>query len=292
MNRRTLIIVILGSLFALQVAMLASWHYNLGESLTATDFITSLITLVVTAVIYIFSARYYFAAIKRSTEAHAAKGSAELEHMFDLYHAMAKREEELARKVCKAIESELGQARDELADGRLGQTDIHLQRCLDMATEALPQRCHNVTVAAALEAESRQCANEGVELITKADVPAVIGIPDIDVAAVLFSMIDKALADCKALQENDPMAKPTITVRALSEKDQLVIEVENSRRADTRQKRRKPKKDTSQGEYDWNSKVVHNLVKGHSGIVETVEEGNSTRTTVMIPMTHEEMLPA
>ena len=288
MNRRTLIIALLGSLFALQVAMLVGWHVSSGNSPTTIDVATSFLALAATAIIYTISARLYFAAIRRSTEAHAARGNEELERTFELYRAMAQREEQLTRKVCQAIEAELGQAREDLADGKIEQTDSHLQHCLDMATDALPQRCRNVTVAAALEAESRQCANESIEFVTKADVPATIALPDIDVAAVLFSMIDKALADCKALRAEDPSANPTITVRALTEKDQLVIEVENSRYTGKSQKRKKSAKGVSQDGYDWNSKVVDNLVKSHGGIVETVEENDLTRTTVMIPMEHME----
>lgn len=264
--------------------MLVGWHVSSGNRPTTIDVVTSFLALAATAIIYTISARLYFAAIKRSTEAHAAKGNAELERTFELYRAMAQREEHLARKICQAIETELGQAREDLADGRIEQTDNHLQHCLDMATDALPQRCRNVTVAAALEAESRQCANESIELVTKADVPASIALPDIDVAAVLFSMINKAIADCKALRAEDPLANPTISVRALTEKDQLVIEVENSRYATDSKKGKRPTKGASQGEYDWNSKVVDNLVKSHGGIVEAVEGNDSARTTVMIPL--------
>lgn len=290
MDRRRLIIVLLGLLVALQAAMLTGRLISLNSPLTTTDVATSSFALAATIIIYIAGTHFYFAAIRRSAQAHAARGNAELERMFELYRTRAQREEHLTRRVCQAIESELGQARDDLADGRIEQTDSHLQHCLDITTDALPERCHNVTAAAVFEAESRQCANEGVKLITMADIPATIGLPDIDVAAILFSMIDGALEECKAQLAENPLSKPTITARAITEKDELVIEVEHTQQASDSAVRRKAKGTRSQSrdEYDWNSKVVGNLVKEHRGLVESVEEGGLARTTIMIPLQHAE----
>ena len=130
--------------------------------------------------------------------------------------------------------------------------------------------------------------SEGVELVTKTRVPAVIALPDIDVAAMLFSMIDEALEKCRAQLAENPSAKPTINVRALTEKDELLIDVECTRLSGGSKKHGKARRTGSQDEYEWDSKVVDNLVRGHGGLVERAERDGLTRTTIMIPLRHRE----
>ena len=99
MNRRTLIVVIFSMLFVLQAALLFSWHLTSDKPMQASDIAVSVLTLCLTAIIYVASTRFYFMAIKRSTEAHVAREGAELEHSLELYRSIALREEQLARKV-------------------------------------------------------------------------------------------------------------------------------------------------------------------------------------------------
>ena len=284
MNRRTLIVVIFSMLFVLQAALLFSWHLTSDKPMQASDIAVSVLTLCLTAIIYVASTRFYFMAIKRSTEAHVAREGAELEHSLELYRSIALREEQLARKVCSAIENELVLAREDLAQGDIAKADVRLQNSLDMATEAIPSRCNNVTIAAVLEAESRQCENDGVRLTTEVAVPEEIGLPDIDMAALLFSLIDRALDDCKAQRAEDPSSNPTIAVRMLTDAGQLLIEVESTRDDTSAPSRRTVQKGTSKSGYDWNDKVIEGFTKGHGGIVEHSNDGKAHRTSVMIPL--------
>ena len=284
MNRRNLITALFAGLFLLQAVLLASWHIASAEPLRPVDVAVSIVTLAVTGIVYLFSARLYRQAIKRSTETHVAQASEDLERSLKLYRDMAAREEALTRKVCDAIETELNLAREDLAQGKLTEVDSHLQHSLDMATEALPTRCHNTTVAAVLEAESRQCANEGVILEAKADVPAIVGLSDIEMAALFFSLIDDALGSCRELREDDPATEPTISVRALTDAGQLLIEVDAPRAGSGGKKRRGTSARSANGKTDWNARVVEDFVKSNNGLIERTEESYLTRTSVMIPL--------
>ena len=278
MNRRTLIVVIFSVLFVLQAVLLLSWHFTSDKPVQAVDVAVSVLTLALTAIIYIASTRFYFAAIKRSTEAHVAREGAKLEHSLELYRSIAAREEQLTRKVCSAIENELVLAQEDLAQGDVSKADARLQNSLNMATEAIPSRCRNVTIAAVLEAESRQCENDAVRLTSEVAVPEEIGLPDIDMAALLFSLIDRALDECRAQREADPSSNPSIAVRMLTNTGQLLIEVENTCEGSDGTDR------GSKDGYDWNDKVIEGFTKGHGGIVEHSSDDKTHRTSVMIPL--------
>jgi len=285
MNRRTQIIALFVVLFFAQVALLIYWHVGSAVPLRPADVAISALTLLVTGVVYYFSARYYLKAIKQAAAIHAMRASEDLERSLELYRTMADREEQLVRRICEAIDAELVQAQEELAQGETTEVSVHLQRSLDMASEAIAPRCQNAVIAAVLDAEDRQFSSEGIELTTKANIPAEIGIPDIEIAAVLFNLADEALANCKALIEQDPSAKPSASIRMLTDTGQLVIETESPGHTGSKKTRRNAAKSaSSKTKPNWSARVIEDFVQGNGGIVEFAEGNGIARTSVMIPL--------
>lgn len=285
MNRRAQIIALFVILFFAQVALLIYWHVGSAAPLRPADVAISALTLLVTGVVYYFSARYYLKAIKQAAAIHAMRASEDLERSLELYRTMADREEQLVRRICEAIDVELVQAQEELAQGETAEVSAHLQRSLDMASEAIAPRCQNAVIGAVLDAEDRQFSSEGIGLTAMADVPAEMEIPDIEIAAVLFNLADGALANCKALRERDPSAKPSASIRMLTDSGQLVIETESPGHAGSKKTRRNPAQATSsKTRTNWSAKVIEDFVQGNGGIVEFADEGGVARTSVMIPL--------
>ena len=285
MNRRAQIITLFAILFFAQVALLVCWHTQSSVPLRPSDVAISAITLLVTGVVYFFSARYYIRAVKQAAAIHNLRASEDLERSLELYRTMADREEQLVRRICNAIDAELLQAQEELAHGKTTEVKSHLQRSLDMASETIVPSCQNAVIAAVLDAEDRQFASEGIKLIIKADIPAEIDIPDIEIAAVLFNLTDEALANCKALIERDPSAEPIATIRMLTDTGQLVIEIESPNCTDSKTAGwRASKAAASKATSNWGARVIEDFVRGNGGIVEFTEKDSITRTSVMIPL--------
>ena len=285
MSRRTQIMALFAMLFLVQMALLTYWHIESSAPLHIADVAVSGLTLLVTAVVYFISARYYLRSIKHATVLHAAHMSGKLEQSLELYRAMAEREEQVVRHICSEIDSELVQAREELAAGETDEIRAHLQRSLSMASETATPRCQNAVIAAVLDAEARQFTSEGFELITKVDIPAEIGIPDIEIAAMLFNLADEALTNCKALSEQNPSVKPSATIRMLTNAGQLVIEaVSPSYTSPTNTKGGTSRVAPHKSTLDWSARVIEDFARSNGGIIEFFEEGSISRMSVMIPL--------
>lgn len=284
MNRRRVIIVLTGVFYLLQLALIAYWHSLAEEGTRMLDLAISVGIAVVIGLIDAAVARYLLQALRRAETAYAADVSERLEQSLESYRVTAEREDALAQEVGSAVELELAAARRALAEGRVGDLDHHLQHGLDIASQTRASYCENVTVAAVLETKVRQCEEAGVRLVPQVVLPNELGLPDVDVAAVFFNLIDNALHECVALVA-EGVDEPTIVTKARVQAGQLFVSVENPCRADVdaHSKARAHRAESGQL-HGWGTEIVASIAQDHGGIAEFEAHDGTFVANVMIPL--------
>ena len=285
MSRQRTIVVLAAVYYAAQMALLVYWH-----SLAVPEFrlLDALITLGIAAVMGFidwWSARYLLQALSRTEQVYADDVSQQLEQSLENYRTLAEREEQRSAEIGREVEAELAQARKSLAEGRTDDVAMHLQQGLDIATSLRKPPCDNVAVAAILEAKTRECEEAGVELSTQVALPAELGLPDIEVASLLFNLIDNALHECAALRAQDAVAKPVITLHARTQAGQLFVQASNPCRPGIQAPGSRTEKRDTEALHGWGTDIVRTIAHNHGGIAEFTFENEVFIATVMIPLT-------
>lgn len=317
MSRRRIIIVLTCSFYALQVGLLVCWHMLASVELRMVDALISVGIAAVLGIVDASAARYLLQALHRSETVYAADVSTRLERSLEGYRLVAEHDERLVQEVGRAVEKELLRARKALAQRRAAAVDEHLRTSVGIASLTRPPYCDNVAVSAVLDSKARQCEEAGVGFDAKVDVPADLALPDVEVAAVFFNLIDNALHECEALNERggdatsisaepnraadtSPEGAPAVSVRAKVQTGQLFVEVSNPCRTEgptwrhagrnVWQKAMRRRSDTSR-EHGWGTEIVSTIAREHSGIAEFETHDRTFVATVMIPLPLEVVSP-
>lgn len=285
MNRRVAIIGLAVVFYALQLVLLYNW-YVLGGANNAFDMVLAAVFAMILAGIDVGAVNYLLQTIHRSEQLYAAAVGEELERALESYRIQAEREADHARMIGETVSDELLRTRNALALGQLDEADEHLKRSLDVASTTRSAYCENVAVAAVLEVKERQCAEAGVGFSARASVPDNLPLPEVEVAALLFNLVDNALHECERLTTEGQTEAPEIAVRVKTQAGQLFFEVSNpckpdaiartgasiSRRADTRR------------EHGWGTQIVDGIAESYGGIVSRAVADGVFTTSVMIPL--------
>lgn len=185
----------------------------------------------------------------------------------------------MVANISRAIERELASAREKLSRGEVDSAYTHMQTGLDMASEAYSLQHGNIVMTAVLEAQKRQCANKGIGLNAKVVLPAELGIPDIELATMIFSLIDFARENCEALS-NRVGQEPVIHIRMLTDLGQLVVDVEGPIVKKLVARRRGDQTLYANGSIA----VVREMTERYGGIMDFDDHGKTCRVSVMIPI--------
>ena len=284
LSRRALIVVHTGLFYGLQLALLLYWHSLASNQMRGLDTLITVAIAVVLAVVDAGAARYLLQALKRSEQVYAAGVSASLEESLTSYRALAEQERALAEEVGRAVEQELSEARTALAAGDFAEVDTHLQTGLAEASRTHAPYCEHVAVAAVLETKVRQCNEAGVTLDPYVSLPEELTLPDVEVAALFFNLIDNALHECESLAA-DGAEDLHIPVRGNVQAGQLFVQVTNPCRtgADARKHARERRKATG-GQHGWGTDIVRTIARDHNGIAELGEKDGLFTAQVMIPL--------
>lgn len=283
--RRRAIIALSLALYALQVSLIWQWYTLAPQGPDALDLAILLIVTLAVGIVDVGVVRYLFAALKRAEEAYAQGVNERLQHSLDDYRIAAKREEDLAREVSGTVSEELTRAREALSQGRTNDARGHLQQSLDIASQTKSAHtCSNVPVAAVLQSKARQCKAAGASLETHVTLPEELGLPDVEVAAVFFNLIDNALHECEALIAGDDTAAPTISVSSMVQAGQLYVEVENPCRMEARGALSLARRRNPLSEHGWGTDIVAQIASDHGGIATFDAEGGVFVARVMIPL--------
>ena len=285
MSRRRLI-VLLGCLyFILQLMSIVCWYYYGTEQTHASDLVKCIIVTIVVGTLDAGVVRYLFQAMRRSKSVYANDVSTLLSSSLERYRVQSLQEENLVRQLGDEIESELALARKALAAGDYSQLDSHMRAGLDAATAARGPLCDNATVAAILESKIRECAGSSVVLTPNVILPEHLDVEDIDLAAVLFNLIDNALHECVALSEEQPDASPEIYVFGRVQAGQLVLKVENPCRSSVNVARKAAKRrDETALYHGWGTHIVSSIAASYGGIAEFSERDGVFAASVMVPL--------
>ena len=305
MSRRRLIIALTCAFYALQLGLLMYRHSLAASDARSIDAFVSIGIAVVLGLIDANAARYLLGALNRSQTVYATDASARLERSLERYRLEAERDERFAQEVGRAVEEELSRARKAIAQGKSAEANGHIQASLGIASNMRPPYCDNVAVAAVLDSKNRQCEEADIDLDAKVDIPSELPLPEVEVAAVFFNLIDNAMHECEALK-SEGVDKVAISVRAGIQAGQLFIEVRNPCRVASKRKcgfdsvlRRRAKgvandagvdqsamlrrSDTSH-EHGWGTNIVRTIARDHGGIVEYSRRDAIFTATVMIPL--------
>lgn len=293
MNRRRIIIALTCAFYALQLVLLWYWHALAPEETRTLDLVITFAVAVGIAIIDAGVARYLFAALKRAEAAYAADVSEHLERSLESYRVTAEREQALARDVGRAVDHELARAREALDQGRAAEASAHLRQSLDIASKTRTVYCDNVAIAAVLETKERQCREAGVGFEHHVKLPGSLPLPEVEMAAVFFNLIDNALHECVAiLAETAEVTErsgkagdcPSVRVSSMVQAGQLYVEVDNPCRKEAAMARRAARRDDLLREHGWGTDIVSHIAREHGGIVQFEESAGTFTATVMIPL--------
>lgn len=285
MNRGRLLVLLTLILYVMQVTVVVS-SLLFSDDRTPLSAIASILVAFVIGVIDVAVIRYLLATLKRAEHAYSQDLNRKLEESFQSYRQEAEREDRLTQEVVQAVERELAQARSALASQSFNSVDDHLRAGLAIASQAHVAYCDNVTVSAVLESKSRQCENAGVTMRARVSLPQELPLPDIDVAALFFNLIDNALHECEELLKvGKADGRPVIDVRSQMRANQLFLEVDNPTRAGGDARRRDAARHARRrGGHGWGTQVVSAVVDQYGGIAEFREDGGVFTADVMIPL--------
>ena len=286
MSRRGVTILVMAIFYVVQVLLLL-YALSLGSpSLRGFDVAVTLALAATAGMVDIAVVRYLFKALERSQMAFALDMSEQLRQSLERYQAVLEEGNRETEELVRAIENELAQARSALADGHVGSMDEHLREGLEIASEVRRSPCSNAAVSAILDAKTRQCAASGVALNDAVDLPDELPIPDVELAAIFFNLIDNALHECEVLAEEDAnVAGLQIDVRSMVEYEQLIVTVTNPCRSgvDVR-KRAADRKQQTGSSHGLGTDVVRVIADSHQGLAAFDEKEGTFTASVMIPL--------
>lgn len=269
--------------YVMQLALIGYWC-SIGSGTTGESDLVFAITLsVALGITDLVSARYLKQAIKRSDEANAADINERLEQSFDEYRDMADAEARAIQRIGGEVEAELAKARTALASSDFANVTKHLAQSVDRASSLKLASCGNAAIAAVLRTKERQCEEAGVKLDIRAQVPDSLPVADVDIAAMLFNLIDNALNECRTLIE-EGKTNMTISVSVLVQASQLFVEVTNPCRDDAEVRRGARHKENLLRRHGWGIDIVEGIARDHGGITEHVAERGVFTARVMVPL--------
>lgn len=288
MNRRRLLVYLTCLLYATQLVVIAFSHVVSAAHTLPSLAVSVLVALIIGATDAAVT-RYLLAALKRAESAYAQDVSRKLEESFEHYRLEASHEEQLIQEIGSAVNEELSQARTALAQQRLSKVDDHLRTSVAIASQTHHSYCDNMTVSAVLESKARQCKRAGVELRAHVSLPHELSLPDVDVAALFFNLIDNALNECRDLIERDELhGEPLIDVRSQTRACQLFLEVENPSREGGNTRRISAARNArGRAKHGWGTQVVSSIVDQYGGVVDFKEEEGAFIASVLIPLPEE-----
>ena len=284
MHKRSIIALACLQFFLQAYFIYASGSWTADVSLMARP-LTSMALLVVAAAVDAGIVCYVLRTIDRTTQAYADEMGAELDRMLDRYHDETAKARQRAQEVAAAVEQELAQARAALSAGDFAGTNGHLRKGLSQTLNTTPPLCDNPIIAAVITGKMEECRSAGVAFVTHLDVARDLSLPDIDVAAIIFNLIDNALHECTLLLTSGALESPSITVRITSHAGQLFIEVVNPCRRDSELVQRRQKYPLSpRGSHGLGTGIVSSLARQHGGITEFDVRDGSFVAQVMLPL--------
>ena len=284
MHRRRAIILLGCLVFVVQVVYLVMVQALSNDDLGKLGPLLTVALCVVFALVDVSVIRYLFSALRNIERAQAASVDEQLKESLQGYREAVRVEEHAVRELAQELEAELARARLALGSQHAQAMDDHLCRSLAVASDMGSLPCENVTVAAVLEAKSRQCEKDGIVLKTQVSLPREISIPDMEIASVFFNLIDNARHECAALVSQGTQA-PVIGVYGTLQSGQLYVEVANPCRTDAESRRRRARAaiDSSR-QHGWGMGIVEDIARRHGGIATFGAKGDRFSAQVMIPL--------
>lgn len=165
-----------------------------------------------------------------------------------------------------------------VASGEAGGVSAELRSLTDMRFPARLRFCQNKVVDALMMAKSEQCAEAGVRLSCKLDVPGGLDIPGPELCAVFSNIVDNALAACAQLPPEDR----SLSVKARCDKGLLVVEGRNSCKDFPVYKRRRRGPGEHLSRHGWGLEILRTIAARHDGMVETSQHEGEFTVTVML----------
>ena len=149
MNRRRLIVMLMGALFVAQA--LLCWYFFIYldyQLAVAGGALTCFVLVLVSAIVDYAVARMLFRTMDRSTAAYTAGVAQRLSALLKSYKAQAEQDKKLAQGVGRVVGGELDAAQGALMRGDSQAMDQHLRAALGATSEIPYSTCENVVVAA------------------------------------------------------------------------------------------------------------------------------------------------
>ena len=287
MNQKRLISPLVCFFYLLQLTIIAYWHSLAPSDAHETDALVSIAIAAVVGLVDYSVARYLLSALTKLETTYRYDVAKRLELSLARYREESLREESIAKEIGASIESELDKARAALTRGDNAEAGNLIRSSLDIASSAAaPPICENVTVAAVLASKTRQCSEEGVTLASQVTLPEPLPLPDIDIAAIFFNLIDNALHECKSLMAEGLISDPRIDVSSRIQAGQFFVKVRNPSHQgiDTKNERARRRASTS-SLHGWGIEIVSSIAQDQGGLATFEESEGEFIATAMIPLT-------
>ena len=286
MNRKRLISPLMCFFYLLQLAIIVYWHSLAPSGMHETDALVSIAIAAVVGLVDYSIARYLLSALSKLENAYRYDVAKRLELSLTRYREESLREESIVKEVGASIHNELNKARVALTQGNNTEVGNLIRSSLEIASStAAPPICENVTVAAVLASKTRQCTEEGVTLASQVTLPEPLPLPDIDIAAIFFNLIDNALHECKSLMAEGLISDPRIDVSSRIQAGQFYVKVRNPSHQgiDTKSERARRRESTS-SLHGWGIEIVSSIAREQGGLAKFEESKGEFIATVMIPL--------
>lgn len=285
MNRKRIIALLMLAFYLLQLGIIVFWHSLAQDNARTTDAFVSIAIAILVGIVDYSIVRYLLSTLSKLQASYGYDVAKRLERSLAGYHEESLREETIARNLGISIAQELEKACDALARGDIAEVSSLLHTSLDIASSAPTFPCENLAVAAVLASKTRQCAEEGVSLVARVMLPEPLPLPDIDVAAIFFNLIDNALNECRSLVTEGLVSDPQIDVFSRIQAGQLFVKVENPSHqgVDTTIKAIE-RRSTTSSQHGWGTDIVSSIAHDQDGMAKFEESGGRFVAKVMIPL--------
>ena len=226
MRRRTSnVIVVFCFLFVLQVGIVA---YGMQDPITGKTLLCMALMLA-SAIVDIVIARNMLRRLHDVEESYIREVENQLEESLEAYAERAERANQVSLKLAQGVDKELAEAQDALRQGNADLMSEHLDRSIELASQAMSPRCNNVVVSAVLSSKAQQCEDAGIDFRTYVTLPVDLPMEDTEIAAIFLHLIDNAIRECQALiREGTGPQRLQITVSSKIQAGQFFTEVTSS----------------------------------------------------------------
>ncbi len=281
-QRMSAVIVVFCFLFVLQAGIVA---YGMQDPVTG-ETLLCIALMFASAAVDIVVARSMLKRLHDVEQSYIREVENQLEESLTSYAERAERANQVSLKLAQGVDKELAAAQDALGQGDVDLMSEHLDKGIELASQALSPRCNNVVVSAMLSSKAQQCEDVGIDFRSYVTLPVELPIEDTEIAAIFLHLIDSAMRECLALvREGTDPQRLQITVSSKIQAGQFFVEVTSSCTPENGVSPLWPSQTATKFTVrSLGLSIVSDIVVRHGGVSSYDDENGSLTWSIMFPL--------